>query len=74
MAQAQKLGKCKNLMRSAREKPKNSSTRKSKINHARQNHIRNAKSSCGAYFALQLEKSYAKNPDPGTKVGKRSRK
>jgi hypothetical protein len=70
----QKSGKYKALMRSGREKGRNTACRQEKINTARKRHIAHARRSCGKYFALQLEKAYAKNPNPGTKCGKKERK
>jgi hypothetical protein len=72
--QQKKTGKIKVLMRSSREKGRNSSIRSEKVHNARKRHLTHAKKSCGKYFALQLEKAYAKNPTPGTKIGKRERK
>lgn len=61
----QKVGKCKNLIRSARERPRNQTMRPHHIKMARERHIKNARQSCGDAFAKKLETYYQTIGIPG---------
>lgn len=65
MANQQKMGKCKNLIRSGREKARNANERSGKVARARARHLKNAERSCGKAFADNLRTYYTKlNPAP----------
>ena len=68
MTDQQKLGKCKNLTRSSREKVRNAMERSAKVARARYRHLVNAERSCGKAFADKLRIYYAKNFQPGKKA------
>ena len=59
MPASQKMGKCKNLIRSGRDKAHNTSVRNAKVDRSRKRHIKNAEQSCGINFANKLRKHYA---------------
>ena len=66
----QKMGKCKNLIRSAREKSRNQSRRDMRVRRARERHIKNAMQSCGKKFADWLRSYYAGIGTAPKKAGK----
>lgn len=69
--QAQKGGGKKKLLRSARNKKQNEMKRPMRVKNARKRHLKNAIKSCGALFAMGLEKKYNSNPNPGKKIERR---
>ena len=73
MADTPKVGKCKALQRSGRQKVHNAAIRPQKVHRARERHLKNATRSCGKIFADKLRKYYATIPTAPKKVERRRR-
>jgi hypothetical protein len=59
----------KNVARGNRHRNHTKAMRPVRITRSRKRHLKNAKRSCGVYFAEQLAKEYARNSNPGHKAG-----
>ena len=59
----------KNVKRGVMRRAHTVAMRPVRVKRSRKRHLDNAKRSCGAYFAEQLAKEYARNPNPGRKAG-----
>jgi len=61
----------RNVARGVRHRTHTAAMKPVHISRARARHLKNARRSCGVYFADQLAKMYARNYSPGHKAGKK---